>query len=91
MAKDIQNGELRFMAMVNVHHAQKQRASSTSSITKYSNLTLLANQTGVVGAVVVLVHQTGSADATEPRRNVIRKNIADISMADRVTGRRHGN
>ena len=44
MAWDIQNKELRFGAMVDVYDVQKQRASRTSLIVKYSNLTLLASK-----------------------------------------------
>ena len=68
------------MAMVDVYHEQKERASSTSLIINYSNLTLLADQTGVVGDVVAVVHQTGLADTIQLRRYVFRKIIAGISM-----------
>ena len=42
MVKEIQNRELRLIAMVDVYHEQKERAFRTSLIVKHSNLTLLA-------------------------------------------------
>ena len=81
MAWDIQNEELRFIAMIDVYHAQKQRAFSTSLLSRYSNLTLLAKQTGVVGAVVAAVQQTELPHTAQPRQYVITKNIADIRMS----------
>ena len=68
------------MAMVDVYHEQKERASSTSLISNYSNLTLLADQTGVVGAVVAVVHQTRLAATIHPRRYAICINVAGIDI-----------
>ena len=44
MVLDIQNRELRFMAMVDVYDEQKQRASRTSLVVRYFNLSLLASK-----------------------------------------------
>ena len=77
---DLQNKEPRFIVMVLVHHAQKQRALSTSLISKHLNLNFARHQTGVVGAVAALAQRTGLAHTHHPRRYAISKNIADIDV-----------
>ena len=42
MDREIRNEQLRLIAMVDVHHAQKHRASSTSLISDGSDFSLLA-------------------------------------------------
>ena len=52
MFEDIQNQKLRFIAMVEDHQSQKQRALSTFLISNHFHLHLLASQTRVDGLVV---------------------------------------
>ena len=73
-AEEIQNGELRLIAMINAHHAQKQRALSTFLNRKDSYLIMPASKTGVAGAMVALAHRIQLVDSTRTHQYGIKKN-----------------